>query len=228
MMTTVSTHERTPTDERLQELRAMPYADYLQTPEWRRRREAALARALWICERAGCECRYGLQVHHKTYERLGEELPTDLVVLCTPHHQEVHAIGASQRLQFRILRELIDAGGYHSFADFVEAFKRRLHEYQIAYDPHSINDTITVLLRDITLTDVAPQQAVLESPPAVTHREACRLLQELRLSVTAVKAMPQAEVLTQRDADRAKALEMVLRELAATAARCEELEGGDG
>jgi hypothetical protein len=57
--------------DRVAALRAMPYREYLRTPEWQPRRERAL-------ERAGRRCQvcYGdeqLDVHHRTYERRGDE-----------------------------------------------------------------------------------------------------------------------------------------------------------
>lgn len=77
-------------EARLAELRAMPYREYLRTPEWRRARAAAL-------ERAGNACSLDvahtgrLEVHHNTYERRGAELPGDLVVLCQACHRLHHA-----------------------------------------------------------------------------------------------------------------------------------------
>jgi restriction endonuclease Mrr len=76
--------------ERLAELRAMPYRLYLRTPEWRRTRAAALARADNACS---LDVRHteSLEVHHRTYERRGAELVTDLVVLCHSCHHLHHA-----------------------------------------------------------------------------------------------------------------------------------------
>jgi len=61
------------------------YRAYLQSPQWQVKRWSTLALARQRCER--CK-RYGvvLQVHHKTYERLGHESPADLEVLCTDCH----------------------------------------------------------------------------------------------------------------------------------------------
>jgi 5-methylcytosine-specific restriction endonuclease McrA len=75
---------------RLEQLRRMPYHEYLRTPEWRRARAAAL-------ERAGHSCSLDvthtddLEVHHRTNERLGEERAADLVVLCRACHRLHHA-----------------------------------------------------------------------------------------------------------------------------------------
>lgn len=60
------------------------YLDYLKSPVWRDRRSAAMDRAKHKC--AVCGEEEGLQVHHKTYERLGNEAPNDLVALCYACH----------------------------------------------------------------------------------------------------------------------------------------------
>lgn len=70
---------------RLAELRAMPSHQYLRTPEWRRTRAAALVLASHRCalDRNHTD---RLAVHHNTYERVGAELASDLVVLCHACH----------------------------------------------------------------------------------------------------------------------------------------------
>jgi len=70
-------------------LRAMPYEEYLQTPHWKRRREdrlRAAGRRCQLCNRGSGT----LNVHHRTYERLGEELDGDLIVLCRSCHSTFH------------------------------------------------------------------------------------------------------------------------------------------
>jgi DNA-binding transcriptional ArsR family regulator len=70
---------------RLDELRQMPYDEYLKTPEWERTRAEALARADHCCA-LNLTHTEGLDVLHRTKERVGRELPSDLVVLCKPCH----------------------------------------------------------------------------------------------------------------------------------------------
>lgn len=74
---------------RLAELRAMPYHLYLKTPEWRRTRAEALLRAGNACSLDVTHTNR-LDVHHRTYERLGAELSSDLAVLCHSCHQLHH------------------------------------------------------------------------------------------------------------------------------------------
>lgn len=75
--------------ERLARLREMPYQLYLRTPEWRRTRMAALVRAGDACALDVTHTDH-LEVHHRTYERLGAELVTDVIVLCRSCHQLHH------------------------------------------------------------------------------------------------------------------------------------------
>lgn len=70
------------------ELRALPYPTYLLTEHWERVRRHALARGEYRCEE--CDAGSSLDVHHRTYERLGEELPSDLEVLCRSCHRWRH------------------------------------------------------------------------------------------------------------------------------------------
>jgi len=64
------------------------YYEYLLSDLWGKRRYAALERADFKCELCG-EID-SLEVHHKTYERLGNEDPSDLVVMCNGHHWIEH------------------------------------------------------------------------------------------------------------------------------------------
>jgi 5-methylcytosine-specific restriction endonuclease McrA len=64
------------------------YISYLSSREWYRRRAGRLVAANFSCERCGCG--EWLQVHHRTYKRLGNELNEDLEVLCSYCHRETH------------------------------------------------------------------------------------------------------------------------------------------
>jgi 5-methylcytosine-specific restriction endonuclease McrA len=72
-------------------LRTMPYREYLQTPEWAERRLAAYKRAKFACQ--VCNAKGQLQAHHRTYERRGRELASDLIVLCDRCHALYHGKG---------------------------------------------------------------------------------------------------------------------------------------
>ncbi len=74
---------------RYQQLRTMPYKEYLQTPEWNQRRNRHLKSARFSCQVCNASNSI-LDVHHRTYERRGNELFTDLIVLCRNCHSLFH------------------------------------------------------------------------------------------------------------------------------------------
>jgi DNA repair exonuclease SbcCD ATPase subunit len=64
------------------------YHTYIQSPQWREKAEEAKARAgnrCEVCNRSRAEVQ--LDAHHRTYERLGNEVPEDITVLCRDCHQ---------------------------------------------------------------------------------------------------------------------------------------------
>ncbi len=83
-----SLSRKNPTPARLAELKTMPYEEYLLTPEWQKKRWSALRWAGGRCEQ--CQSRYKLHVHHRTYERRGQEKMGDLMVLCADCHETEH------------------------------------------------------------------------------------------------------------------------------------------
>lgn len=61
------------------------YEAYLQSDYWQSFSAAVRADKCYCCG-----SRKSLQVHHKTYERLGEELLIDLVTVCGRCHERIH------------------------------------------------------------------------------------------------------------------------------------------
>ena len=62
------------------------YAKYLQSPAWQRKRDA-------VIQRDGVQCICGDQateLHHKTYDNIGKEPLSDLVMLCKGCHKRLH------------------------------------------------------------------------------------------------------------------------------------------
>lgn len=64
------------------------YREYLRSDHWRSTRRDALERAAHACQL--CASKYRLDVHHRTYDRLGAERPEDLTVLCRMCHEKHH------------------------------------------------------------------------------------------------------------------------------------------
>src|SRR5207247_2309032 len=60
------------------------YQEYLQTDEWKTRRLGCLKRDGYRCR--VCNGTENLEVHHRTYERIGQELEDDLTTLCESCH----------------------------------------------------------------------------------------------------------------------------------------------
>jgi 5-methylcytosine-specific restriction endonuclease McrA len=83
------------------------YTAYMQSPAWQARRRAALNAAGWCCEQCGMPRELvRLQVHHRTYERLGAELPSDLQVLCRPCHERADERRRAELVRWRLDGEL--------------------------------------------------------------------------------------------------------------------------
>jgi 5-methylcytosine-specific restriction endonuclease McrA len=65
------------------------YQEYLNSPHWEKTRQEALDRASGRCMLCNMNEEV-LHVHHRTYERLGNEEPEDVIVLCATHHAQFH------------------------------------------------------------------------------------------------------------------------------------------
>jgi 5-methylcytosine-specific restriction endonuclease McrA len=73
---------------------AETYRLYLRSEHWATTRDTALKAASYRCARCGAvrSRSVRLNVHHRTYERLGAEQPGDLEVLCRTCHEGEHGI----------------------------------------------------------------------------------------------------------------------------------------
>jgi hypothetical protein len=91
------------------------YEEYLRSPTWRLRRADAIKRAGGKCE--DCRAEYRLrgaasgymmwpaqEVHHLTYERVGNERPEDLVALCERHHLARHGVDPERDRELAAMR----------------------------------------------------------------------------------------------------------------------------
>jgi hypothetical protein len=68
--------------------RVSGYHWYLASPSWYERRKWILKRANFLCEK--CRKRPATVVHHRTYKRVFNEEPADLIALCGSCHAEIH------------------------------------------------------------------------------------------------------------------------------------------
>jgi 5-methylcytosine-specific restriction endonuclease McrA len=67
---------------------AVEYRRYIRSPRWRAKRAAVILRARGLCER--CHTWPIVNVHHLSYDRLGDERPEDLLGVCVKCHEELH------------------------------------------------------------------------------------------------------------------------------------------
>ena len=89
---------------KIKKLSRKEYKTYINSPEWRKKRKEYFSSKMYKTYPAGkvagrfvCYCGCGednrLQLHHKTYKRLGNELiSTDLVPVCQKCHQKIHKL----------------------------------------------------------------------------------------------------------------------------------------
>ena len=64
------------------------YDVYLESDEWKEKREKVMERANHICE--GCRTTEATQVHHLSYEHVGREFLFELVAICNECHNRIH------------------------------------------------------------------------------------------------------------------------------------------
>lgn len=80
---------------RMQLLGFRRYVDYLASPHWldvKDRWKASNMFKGWCCHSVGCVSDQRLSLHHWTYERLGREELTDLILVCENCHSHIHSL----------------------------------------------------------------------------------------------------------------------------------------
>lgn len=66
----------------------LDYEEYLESDHWKKFRAKIRRRAGGYCER--CKVGKRADIHHLSYERLGHELPSDVVAVCSECHEWLH------------------------------------------------------------------------------------------------------------------------------------------
>ena len=181
------------------------YADYIQSADWRMRRNRRLRIAGWRCERCGDG--RALEVHHLTYARLGREWDQDLEVLCGDCHHGEHLRQLEQSpdgsVMLRIVRiawrdrAALDA----DIGDIAEAAKRLCAAYRIPYAAPALHRAIHLVTQDDRPIPTRPAPARRPAPASrsLTRQEADDLLAALPTvpttrRVVAIKTMPSVFV----------------------------------
>lgn len=83
------------------------YSAYLMSEHWTQRRADYTVGHEPICRY--CECTT-VDLHHRTYARLGAERDADLQWLCRVHHEEAHKFGRVRWATYRQRNLLINQG----------------------------------------------------------------------------------------------------------------------
>jgi 5-methylcytosine-specific restriction endonuclease McrA len=73
------------------------YGKYLPSKEWKEKRRLVMLRSQGICE--GCRRQPASEVHHLTYQNVGDEFLFQLAALCHQCHDRLHAQIFPQFLQ---------------------------------------------------------------------------------------------------------------------------------
>ncbi len=83
------------------------YKQYLKSGEWKHLRDKKLKQANYTCDGCGEQYR-ALEVHHTTYDRIGEELLTDLAAFCPICHKKAHKLSPKSEWSKYINNEIDD------------------------------------------------------------------------------------------------------------------------
>ena len=78
------------------------YDQYIKSAKWRNISAKMKKYANYVCSRCGKKFHPGeLDVHHLNYERLGNERPSDLQVLCRATCHPIAGVARAEKVQAR-------------------------------------------------------------------------------------------------------------------------------
>jgi len=89
----------------------MKYEDYIQSKQWKAKADETKRLAGYRCQ--VCNSDEDLHAHHRTYERLGDELQSDLICLCAECHSLFHNGG-------RVIENKLNTEALLTLAEFVQ------------------------------------------------------------------------------------------------------------
>lgn len=212
--------------EESQAFRDMPYERYLQTPWWKWRRNRALTRARYRCER--CQVNRDAQVHHTSYERLGQEADEDLQVLCGGCHlgHHVHEATTSRSVYMAIVSAALRAERFTHLSDLIEEVKVRCAKLKIKYSDGQVQAAIARLDDGRLGIQTPPKLAALldegRDNQLLTRAEAAGWMSRLGLIA---KTIPDVPRFTRDQADGLRVIKAIYAPAALESiARCEEYE----
>jgi 5-methylcytosine-specific restriction endonuclease McrA len=227
-----ATSSRALSREEVLALRALPYAEYLQSSWWRARRNDALRAASYRCQR--CESKRDLEVHHLTYERLGAELPGDLDVLCRGCHLGEHSLETRTfvSLYMRVLSDIIrKALPDAALPDLLEAAKQRCAELEIPYRHTEFHAAVSRVLQRIPFTPPKGKEELFKTTTqgqALNRSESAVAITLLRNRglVIPMRHMPEVKPLKSRQVSAHNALRIFAQAILDSIQTCEDAEKG--
>lgn len=210
----------------IQALRGLRYEAYLQTPWWRARRNRALRAAGYRC--TACGTKRELQVHHRSYERLGEEQDEDLQVLCRGCHLGEHYEEVQSHVAFyvRVLSEVVSEGGREAMSDVVEEAKARCAARKVPYHHAQFHAAVSRVLPRMPFTPPRGKEELYHvgrPHEPLSRAEAAGILASLQVQGL-MRHMPEVRPLTVREIERRRALYLVAQAIRDQVAQCEAAE----
>jgi len=181
----------------------MPYEEYLQTPEWRQRRDRALSRAGWRCTL--CAAKDSLQVHHNCYDNVGEERDEDLTVVCQACHERQHLgdrFDPDLRVYLVAARSRLSNRTFASVGDVAEDLKHTYANLHMPYDSALITEILARVKPEIDERR-AEVQVYLFTPRQYLHiarnATAPEAITALEAAYRHIKRFPAARAFTPTD-----------------------------
>jgi hypothetical protein len=170
------------------------YLAYLQSGTWRTKRNRALTLAAYRCERCGTGRQ--LEVHHRTYDRLGREWDQDLEVLCRDCHRGetiVQTARSQHGVYLQIAAEVWRRKPGQSYVDAIEAIKIRCAQRRIPYSSDPIAKALDLVAGAVPVPGRShgPGSSAGPPPPRLADGAADALIAKL-LGVVVIRTMRHA------------------------------------
>jgi len=217
---------RTLSDEEIRVLKALPYRVYLQSSWWFSRRNKALRDAGYRCNR--CEVKRDLEVHHRSYQRLGAELDSDLEVVCRGchlgHHVNKAQVGIG--LYARVVSDVLADGRFQELPDIIEEAKARCVKLRIPVNHEQFHLAVARLVPRFPFQPKPEHREwyrVSEATEPLSHTEAAAALAKYGLA-SLMKHMPEVKPLTVREIEHHRAACIIAQGILEQVQRCEDAE----
>jgi 5-methylcytosine-specific restriction endonuclease McrA len=122
--------------------------DYVTTNAWKRRRNRALEKAGWKCQKCGRQM-VALFVVHRTFARVGHERPSDLAVMCGDCFKRTPIAKPTDRGRryHALARDVFASDHFDTLPAFVDALKVRCARLRWRYDADRLSAAVAAVWR---------------------------------------------------------------------------------